>query len=416
MNSPQAVDGPETWRDWMVVVTSTVALTFSVTHIYSMGVFILPIEADMGWSRGEITGGLTAVSVVSVILSPFVGLLIDRIGSRRISIFGILAFCAALALVSTSSSAIWNWWLLWGGVALGAVFIKPTVWMSAIAGRFTRRRGLAMGLAFCGLGLGSAIMPYLTNILIQTWGWRFSYVALAAIACTCALPMILAFFRDSPVLADAPESRVDRPGVGIREGFLSSRFVRIALTAFLAAAATIGITVHFVPILVSYEISRNDAAAMASVIGMSSIAGRIMMGYLLDRLRGNVIGAIAFSLPIIACIWLLAFDGSVASGIAIAAIVGFSLGAETDIIGYLSSRYFGLRNYGVLFGSIVGLLTFAAGVGPMIGGIIHDSYGTYDPMIWGAIPIFAICALLIGSLGAYPRFDAPPGTPSSDEM
>lgn len=392
----------ETWQDWMVVVTSTIALTFSVTHIYSMGVFILPIEADTGWSRGEIAGGLTAVSVVSVILSPFVGLLIDRIGSRRISIFGILAFCGALALVSTSTGSIWHWWLMWCGVALGAVFIKPTVWMSAIAGRFTQRRGLAMGLAFCGLGFGSALMPFVTNILIETWGWRFSYIALAAIACLCALPMIVVFFRDPPNQSSRAARRANLPGVSVAEGLRSSRFARIALTAFLAAAATIGITVHFVPILVSYSIGRDEAAAIASVIGVSSILGRIVMGFLLDRLRGDVVGAVAFGLPTIACVWLLGFDGSAAAAIAIAAILGFSLGAETDIIGYLSTRYFGLRNYGVLFGSIVGLLTFAAGIGPAAGGIIHDAWGTYDPMIWGAVPVFALCSVLIATLGPYP--------------
>lgn len=402
LNGTDPAEAPETWRDWMVVAASLVALTFSVTHIYSMGTFILPIEADTGWSRGEITGGLTVVSVFAVALSPFIGLLIDRIGSRPIALVGVGAFCAALAAVSLAGAEIWQWWLLWVGVALGAVFMKPTVWMTAIAGRFSRRRGLAMGVAYCGLGLGAALMPFLTNQLVQAWGWRAGYVSLAAIACATTLPMILLFFRDPPTRADAAGNRADLPGVGIAEGFLSSRYIRIALTAFLAAAATIGITVHFVPMLVAQSISRSEAASLASVIGLASIAGRIITGYLLDRLNGPVIGAIAFGLPILACLWLLAFEGALSSAIGIAVIIGFALGAETDIIGYLSARYFGLRNYGVLFGTIVGLLTCAAGVGPMIGGVIHDSYGTYDPMIWGAIPIFVFCALMIGSLGAYP--------------
>lgn len=402
MNDAGETEAPETWRDWMVVVASVVALTFSVTHIYSMGAFILPVEADTGWSRGEIAGGLTAVSIISVVLSPFIGLLIDRVGSRRIALFGIVAFCAALATVATAGSSIWQWWLLWSGVALGAVFMKPTVWMTAIAGRFTRRRGLAMGFAYCGLGFGAGLMPLLTNKLVEAWGWRTGYVSLAAIACLVTLPMILFFFRDPPRPTDASGNRAALPGVGIAEGFRSTRYMRIALTAFLAAAATIGITVNFVPIMVAHSISRDEAAGLASLIGLASIAGRILTGYLLDRFRGPLIGTIAFALPTLACFWLLVFDGSLPSAIGIAIIVGFALGAETDIIGYLSARYFGLRNYGVLFGTIVGLLTCAAGVGPMIGGVIHDLYGTYDPMIWGAIPVFVLCALMIGSLGSYP--------------
>jgi MFS family permease len=405
----------ETWRDWMVVVTSTIALSFSVMHVYSMGMFILPIEAELGWSRGEIAGGLTAVSIVSVVLSPFIGLMIDRFGSRRISIFGIVAFCAAIATVSTTGPSIWNWWLLWGGVALGAVFIKPTVWMSAIAGRFTRRRGLAMGVAYCGLGLGSATMPLLSNMLIGAWGWRAGYVALAALAFAVSLPMILLFFRDAPSIESAADRRAALPGVSIAEGFRSTRYWRIAASAFLAACATIGITVHFVPILASFSMSRSEAAAIAGAIGISSIAGRILTGYLLDHIRGNLIGAVAFGLPILACVWLLSFDGSRLSAIGIAAIIGFSLGAETDIIGYLTTRYFGLRNYGVLFGTIVGLLTCAAGVGPAIAGVIYDNYGNYEPMIWAMMPTFALCAILMASLGDYPKWvDRPVSHPGEN--
>ena len=403
MTEEVSAEGKETWRDWMVVVTSTVALTFSVMHIYSMGMFILPIEADLGWSRGEIAGGLTAVSIVSVVLSPFVGLLIDRFGSRRISIFGIVAFCSTVALVSTTGPSIWHWWLLWSGVALGAVFIKPTVWMSAIAGRFNRRRGLAMGLAFCGLGIGEAMMPILSNALITAWGWRTGYVVLALIAGAVSLPMILSFFRDAPITESGATRRSGMPGLGVGEAFRSSRYWRIAACAFLAAVATIGITVHFVPMMTAFSISRSEAATIAGSIGISSIGGRLVTGYLLDRFPGNLIGAIAFALPIVACIGLLNFSGSHLYAFGVAAIIGFALGAETDIIGYVSSRYFGLRNYGVLFGTIVGLLTLAAGVGPAIGGVVYDVYGTYAPMIWAAIPTFLLCSALMVSLGSYPK-------------
>jgi predicted MFS family arabinose efflux permease len=191
--------------------------------------------------------------------------------------------------------------------------------------------------------------------------------------------------------------------VGVAEAFRSSRYWRIAASAFLAAVATIGITVHFVPMLTAFSISRSEAATIAGAIGIASIAGRIVTGYLLDRFPGNLIGAIAFGLPILACVGLLNFTGSQFSAFAIAAIIGFALGAETDIIGYVSSRYFGLRNYGVLFGTIVGLLTLAAGVGPAIGGVVYDIYGTYEPMIWALIPTFLVCSALMASLGSYPK-------------
>ena len=402
---PRAV--AESRSDWLVVVASTFGLAASVTHLYSMGMFILPLEREFGWPRGSIAGGLTVVSVISVVLAPAIGLLVDRVGSRRVAIPGMAIYCLAIALLATTTASIWHWWGLWALIAFGTVLIKPTVWAAAIAGRFTRRRGLALGLALCGTGIGLGVMPSIANSLLEYGGWRFAYLSLGAGAALIGLPMILLFFHDPPARGAGGSNRALLPGYTIAEGLRSTKFLRLALASLLITTAIISLSVHFVPILASLAVSRGDAAAIASSIGIASITGRIASGYLLDRYSGPLIAAISFGLPILACVLLLTFDGSHVSAIVIGLVIGASLGAEIDVVAFLSARYFGLRNYGFLFGSIAGLLSLGAGLGPTLAGMIYDRYGSYEPLMWALIPVFLVSAALVGSLGRYPIFDEP---------
>lgn len=393
-------------QDWLVVFTSTAALAASVTHVYSAGLFIVPLENEFGWSRAQITAGLTFLSVISVICAPFIGMLIDRVGSRRIALPGMCLYCAAIALLSTTTQSIWHWWAMWGLLAFGSVLIKPTVWMAAIAKRFVARRGLAFALALCGTGIGAAIMPLLTDQLVQYGGWRFAYVALGAGCAVVSLPMLVLFFKDQPKPAVTDSSQTELlPGLTIREGMLSRQFIGMAVASLLATIAIVGLTVHFAPIMISHGMASEHAAAAAVTIGITSIIGRLGTGALLDRFNGCVIGAISFGFPIAACIALLTMDGGIFMAVTVGSIVGLSLGAEIDVVAYLAARYFGLRNYGMLFGTIAGLLSLGGGIGPTFAGLMFDRFGGYDQLVWALIPIFATGAVLVGSLGPYPEFE-----------
>lgn len=390
---------------WLVVLTSTLAVAISVTHSYSMGLFILPLEAEFGWARGEITAGLMVISILSVTLAPFVGMAIDRFGSRRIAIPGIAIYCSAIALLSTTTQSIWHWWAMWALIACGSLLIKPTVWLAAIAKLFTERRGLALALALCGTGLGSGALPLVTQQLIETGGWRFAYIVLGLGGAALSLPLILLFFRDRPAMPTTRiEAQPDLPGLTIRQGLISSQFWRMAIASLLANVAIIGLNVHFVPIMISHGMVAHNAATTAAAIGIASIVGRVGTGYLLDRFNGSVVGAIGFALPVISCTLLLNFGGDVTTALIICIFIGLSLGAEIDIIGYLATRYFGLRNYGTLFGTIAGLFSLGAGIGPTYAGLMFDWFASYDQFLWSLVPVFAVASLLIASLGPYPDF------------
>jgi len=398
------------WRQfWPIPFTSMLGLMVGAIYIYSLGLFIDPLQQEYGWSRTQITLGLTLVSVITVTLAPFMGMIIDRFGARTLAMPGMAIYCTAIASLSMVGSEIWMWWLGWFFVALGSVCIKPTVWSVAVSTYFTAGRGLAIAVALCGTGLGQIFLPYITNWMVDGFGWRIAYATLGIGGAALVLPIMFLFFYDAREnnrrKGITNTDRLTLPGCGLREGYLSRRFLFLAITALVATAGIVGIVVHFVPMLSSGGVERSSAAAIAGVIGVTSMTGRVVAGYLLDRIDGRVIGALAYGFPCLGCFLLLQFDGSTSQAIILAAVIGLSLGAEIDVLAYLASRHFGLRNYGTIFGTLVGLITLGGGLGPLLIGMIFDSTGAYTYALWIFIPAFLCVSVLIASLGSYPVFD-----------
>lgn len=396
------------WRaGWPLPLVSAVGYAVGITYLYSLGIFIEPLEQEFGWSRVIITSGLAIVSVVFLLFAPFSGRLIDHYGARKLALPGLVFYCLALSSLSLATDSKWVWWGLWIIVGLGALTVQAAVWTTAVVSRFDRSRGLAMAIALCGAGLGSFATPIIGEIYIAELGWRTAYVALAITCAIVAFPLAYFFFYDaadrmSKGRARAKRDRSALPGFELNRSLTSFRFIRIAIVAFGVVVAMTSLLVHAVPLLELGGLNRATAAAAAGFIGIGSICGRLTGGFLLDRISGALVAAVAFSLPIVVCLWLLNFDGSVGAAFAIAFILGFSLGGEVDVLAYLTSRYFGLRNFGTLFAIIVALQTVALGIGPLIAGYVYDTYQNYQPLLWGLIPVFVIVSVLAATLGPYP--------------
>ena len=405
---------------WPIPVVSLVALIVAFAHVYTIGVFLSPIQRQFHWSRAGISAGLTIVSVISVVCAPFTGMLIDRFGPRRIALPGLVLYCGFYAALSLTGTSIWNWWLIWLLVGVGSVCTKPTVWAAAISARFDKARGAAMSVALCGSGVGGMFLPILATLLIGAYGWRTALIAIGLGGGLLSLPFVYLFFHDardpartssgSPTAATAQLT-----GVPLREGLRSGRFLRLAAATLLITVALLSLTVAFVPILVERGLTARTAAATAGLVGVSTIVGRIVTGLLLDRFRGPPIGAVAFGLPIVACLLLLQHGGAHAALTAL--LLGLSVGSEVDVVMYMASRYFGMRHFGVLYGTLNGLTSLGTGLGPLLSGYVYDRFASYDPLFILLIPVFGVAMLLVGTLGAYPEpsFGAAPAELPAEE-
>lgn len=397
--------GQAEWaRHWRIPLISAAASAVSVTHLNSVGVILPAIRQEYHWPVTQVVAGLTLLSIVALLLSGWVGAAVDRWGSRRIGMAGVAIYCAGFAALSTAGPSIWSWWLLWLAISCGYVCTTGTVWTPAIARRFSRHRGLAIAVMLCGNGVSAAALPFITTVLVERYGWRGAFIGIGAVEAGCVLPLLWLFFKDRipvgerPVIVDAPPVP---GGLSFRDAIRSPHYVKIAVAALLFTMATTGLVVHFVPILRETGLAPRAAALTAGGIGIGAIVGRLVTGILLDHLHGPVIGGIAFSLPVAALALLLSHPTPAAS-VVIALLIGLALGSELDVVAYVATRYFGLRHLGVILGTIVGLISFGGGMGPLASGIMFDLFGNYHAFILALIVPLLISAALIASLGPYP--------------
>jgi MFS family permease len=395
------------WRaNWTLVAAAMVGYSVSTLPAGSIGVMMAPIEQEFGWSRTEIYSGISLISFVAVLISAFIGAAIDKIGARRIGIGAALLLCAAIALLSTVKSSLWQWWAIWAMVGVAGAAM-PTVWLAPVASRFTASRGLAVAFVLSGSGLATFLVPIITNALVESHGWRGGYLGLGFIWALLALPVILLFFRSErrsvPAHAAAP-SPTDLPGLTVREGFRSPTFYTLLLAAFGSLFGGVALVLNLVPVLTSSGIERGTAAAVSGLIGIATITGRVFGGWLMDRVSAKWIAALSTFAATVLPLSLLLFPGSVAA--AAIGVVGYGLvaGAKIGAIAYLASRHLGQRAFGTLYGTINAMVALAVGVAPLAANYVYDRTHSYEPTMWAAVPILAVAALLYLSLGKYPDF------------
>ncbi len=413
MNSGEAAPPGQAraeWKaHWPVVLAAFGGVALSTMNTYSMGVFMQPLEHQFGWSRAAITSGQAMAGVTTVLLAPFMGAVIDRLGPRRIGLAGAALHCTLTASLGLTGPSILSWQAVWVLLALMNVMILPNVWAAAVTSVFSAGRGLALAVTLCGSGVGSMVTPVLAVHLIDRFGLRLAYPALGLSWALMVIPVLFLFFRgarrpDGPAKAiGAPQFVTAADRGGALATLLTARFAKLALATLLIAAVVVPLGVTLVPILSAGGMTRTRAAEIAALMGLASIAGRLTIGYLLDHVAARVLAAVAVCIPIIACVLLIAAPGSVPASTAAVLSTGLALGAELDIVAYLASRHFSLARFGLVFGTLTGLVTLGGGgFGPLALNSTFDHLHSYLPALWVAIPMCLTSSLLFLSLGAYP--------------
>lgn len=413
----RARPGDSEWRTgWPVVTASMVGFMLASFYTYSFGAFIGPIEEEFGWSRAQISIGLSVITMSAAILTPILGIVVDRLGPRRVGLPGAIAFAATYGVLGLTTDNIWSWWGLWLLLSFTIVGIKPLVWTTAVASTFKSNRGLALAIALCGGGLASAFAPSLSTWAISEFGWRMAYPVLALSIGALVIPILyfgLHSGADRAKLAGsgkeaAAKARPALYGMSAKEAMRSWNFVKLSAAAFFFTVAALGIIPNLLPILVSFDFSRTEAAAIAGIAGLSSILGRLVTGFLLDRFNPNLIAAIAVLIPVISCVLLIAMPGNMIIAIVAVSIIGISLGSEVDIMAFMTARQFGTIAYGTIFGLVSALWALATGLGPTLVNRIYDVTGGYELALQAAIPLFVLTSILLLALGKPPAFEKAP--------
>jgi MFS family permease len=384
---------------WLLPIGSAIALIVGngPISVFAFGVFIKPLEAEFGWSRASISAGLSLCGLFSALALPLVGGLMDRYGVRRPLLIAVCLFALNVAAIgSTTSLGMFIALVALSGLTGAAQ--SPLAYVKSISGQFNARRGLAIGIAMSGVGIGTAFVPLLAQSLINSFGWRTAYLGMGALVFVLAVPIAAA------VIPDEPERRVSArdesdlsQGLSIRMAIGSRIFWLLALSIFLASLALNGSLVHVVPMLTERGWTPDRAAMALAAAGLSGMVGRILVGFIIDRIFAPYVGGVFF-LMAAAGIFLLIEDKAVILGVV---FVGLAAGAEIDMMGFLTSRYFGLSALGKIYGLLFALFTVAAGLGPYLIGLSFTSTKAYGLGFGTAAGLMILAGLIITTLGPY---------------
>jgi len=368
---------------------------------YSLGVFVAPLQAAFGWSRGDVTSAMIYSSAGLVLAAPVLGWLIDRMGERRIALLSIPCFAAVVYALSMVDGSLTLFYACFFAAAVLGCGTTPILYTRAVAGHFDRSRGLALGITLAGPGTAAILLPPFIVAVIDGEAWRQGFRVLAAIA-LAAWPLVWLWLRPAqPLHAGA---RAALPGSGRRSALRSRIYWTLAVSFALVAMAASALVVHMVPMLKDAGLDAARAARVASVIGIGIILGRLLIGWIIDRLFAPHVAAAIFAVAALGCV-LLAQGGEEEAPVA-AFLIGFALGAEVDLMAYLTSRYFGLRHYGFLYGTVYSCFWIGIASGPALAGRLYDATGGYAIALWIIVVLF-----VLGSVAALtmPRFTAEPG-------
>jgi predicted MFS family arabinose efflux permease len=398
---------------WTLILAAAIGFSFTSVITASTGLFMEPLAREFGWSRTLVSSGISITSVLTFLFSPLFGVLIDRWGTRRLALPGLVLLAATIASLSTLNGSTIQWFVIWTVYALAALMTKSTVWTCAISSIFVAGRGLALGLTLCGSAMAQTVTPPLANYLIESVGWRQAFVWLAVGWGSVALLLCVIWLYDGYDVSkraraadggDKGKPLLDVPGLSVHEAWRNVALWRIAISTFVIMVITIALMVHQFPILTAVGIDRTSAALYSSLAGIAGILGKLITGALLDRYPARWVGGITLSLTTGTFILLLLPDRSAPIILAAMFINGYAAGTKLQIVGYLTAAYAGMRNFGAIFGTMASLIAAGSGLGPLVGGWIYDTYGSYDPFLIFGIVGTLFSSFLIFGLPDYPNW------------
>jgi MFS family permease len=347
----------------------------SALLLYTNGLFVAGLSRDFGLTRSQFGFGVLLVTMALAVANPLVGWAVDRFSAKGPAIAGLLLLSLGFASLGWFVHSVKGYLLLQAIAAFIGAASGPIAYTKVIGATFDRNRGIALGVTMTGIGLSAAAVPPLLAAVIAGHGWRAGFFVLAGIPLVGALATALLIPRRQAAVAPLADHSRDR-ATPARGDWVRSRVFWVMAAAFaMMSLSFAGLLPHFVPALIDGGLDPVAAGRVAGEIGLAVIASRLVVGFLLDRVFAPRIAIAICIIAAAGCTVFIANGVSAASLTAIA--LGFAMGAELDLMGFLVARYFGLAEFGRVYGWLYGAFIFASGLGPLWVGALRDATGNY---------------------------------------
>jgi MFS family permease len=388
------------WLPWVVVGAVWLTLAIASGLYFSFPIFFVALLDEFGWSRGATAAAFSISSVMQGVLSPVVGMLVDRLGPRRVMLGG----AAVLGVACVLASRIGSLWSLYAVIGvLAAIGLCAVSWVPSgtlIARWFAERRGSVLGLAFSGMGAGVLAMGPLAQGLITAYGWRAAYAILGVGTLAVLLPLIWFGVREAPATVAATPAQArgggDSPTPSARrdvgDALRTGAFWALFFAYLCTPLAVFSVVTHSVAFAVDHGFGRLFVAGIFGLTGLLSVVGRIVFGMAADRIGRAASATISYGCTAFGTLCLLGLEiwPHAAALYGYALFFGLGFGARGPIITAMASQFFPGRRFGVIYGILSVGNGIGGGVAPWFGGFVYDLTGSYRVAFLVAV---AFCAI-----------------------
>ena len=394
----------ESSQGWLNVLAAFfgLALSYAMFTVFMFGTLVQPLQQEFGWSRAGMSLALTITNITVVFGSPLMGSLVDRFGVRRLMIPSIILMGAAVWSMSRLSDDLTGFYLGYLAITFFGLGTLPLCYSRVVISWFERRRGLALGIALAGFGVGGALVPEISKSMIDGYGWRSAYQLFAALILLVSLPLALFVLREAPAVVQGTAGPV-ASGMRNREAAKTRNYWLVLVSFLLVGVGITSVLSHLVPMLLDRGMTLTAAARCMSTLAVALIFGRIFAGFLMDHFFAPWVtaGFIVFGLA--GGVILLALGATGGWAFLAAALVGLATGSEISEIAYIVGRYFGQLSFGQIYGIMFGAFQLGSAVSAPMMGYYFDTVGNYDGALWFVAGLALLGALLVAMMSPYPE-------------
>lgn len=383
------------YSGWSVLAAAFTGVMVSFAPIvpYTFSLFLDPLHAEFGWKREAMGGAFALAAITVALVSPLIGILLDRFPPRRILLPSIVIFAMALAALSRLTPHIIQFYGTFFVMGLVANGTAQFAYTRTILTWFSHHRGVALALLLTGSGVGSMLIPPLTQWMIAHHGWRSGFLLLAGFA-LLGLPLTALLVRNRPEAAIVRAEHHADNSMTVAGAMQTGAFWILACITILSAFSENGLVTNLASILTQHGVLAATAALALSIRGGAGILGRLGVGFAIDRFSPERIQGIVLALAAAGTL-VLAFAGSGWTALAGATLLGVGLGSEADVGPYLLARYFGRRHFSVLYGLTWTAYAIGGATGPLWIGHLYDRAGAYLPRSVASLAAVALGAVVL---------------------
>jgi sugar phosphate permease len=387
---------------WVVVVAGAIVMSAPSIALFTFGVFIKPLTMEFGWERGPLSLATSITFVAAGLISVMVGKLCDRYGPRILVTLGGIIMGAGLLLMARTTTLIqvYVFWGLFLGIAQSCCSLTV---LSTIPRWFVQKRGIAISIPFAGFGVGSIVFPLLAQIFISAYGWQNAVIALGIIAWIIVIPLAQLIRKDPAEMSLRPYGEsVDlegnnienwNKGLSLTEATRTLQFWIYGTISFLWLLCQQTVVVHIVPHAIDEGIAELIAASILSIMAGFTVAGKLSMGFISDKLGARQSLSLCLILGTLALVWFF-FAKGIWSFYLFAFAIGFAVGGTKPLEMLVPAELFGVKYLGTIFGAILLYGTFGGALGPAFAGYMFDITGNYNVVLI-ALAVMSIIASVL---------------------